>query len=128
MILDSSAIVAMHLREPGHERLFEKIGQAELVAAGIPTLVESAIVLSARSSQNVRPILLDSLRRMKVQFVPFTEIHLEAAIDAFHRFGKGRHTAKLNFGDCMAYAVASVAGLPLLYTGRDFAETDIPAA
>ena len=53
---------------------------------------------------------------------------LDAAIGAFLRFGKDRHRAALNFGDCMAYAVAAVAGLPLLYTGSDFAQTDIPAA
>jgi len=128
MILDSSAIVAMHLKEPGYEGLLEKVSRAELVAAGVPTLLESEIVLSVRTAADSRRVLFDSLRRMKVQFVPFTEAHLDAAIDAFLRFGKGRHPARLNFGDCMAYAVAAVAGLPLLYTGDDFSKTDIPAA
>ncbi len=77
MVLDSSAIVAIHLREPGHERLIDRI---------------------------------------------------DAAITAFIRFGRGRHPAALNFGDCMSYAVASVAGMPLLFTGEDFRRTDIAPA
>jgi ribonuclease VapC len=128
MILDSSAILAMHLREPGYERLFQEVGRAEIVAVGTPTLFETAMVLSSRTSQDARLRLLDSMRNMNVQFVPFTEAHVAAAIDAFLRFGKGRHPAALNFGDCMAYVVAAVSGLPLLYTGSDFAQTDIPAA
>ncbi len=128
MILDSSAIVAIHLREPGYEELIEKIGDAEFVGVGMPTLLESVMVLISRSSPSIKPVLFDSLRRMRVQFVPFTEVHLDVAADAFFRFGKGRHPAKLNFGDCLAYAVASVSRLPLLYTGSDFSQTDIPAA
>lgn len=128
MVLDSSAIVAILLGEPGFEELIEKIERALLVTAGVPTLVESAMVLSSRTLRDGRPMLNGLLRRMDVQVVPLAEEHLDAAIDAFLRFGKGRHQAGLNFGDCLAYAVASVSGLPLLYTGRDFSETDIPAA
>jgi ribonuclease VapC len=58
--------------------------------------------------------------------VAFNEEHLDVATTAFLRFGRGRHPAALNFGDCKAYAVASVASLPLLFTGEDFARTDIP--
>jgi ribonuclease VapC len=91
-------------------------------------MFETTMVLSRRRGQGARSWLRGFLRSVEAEAVPFTEEHLDAAIDAFLRFGRGRHPAKLNFGDCMAYAVAAVAGLPLLYTGNDFAQTDIPAA
>ncbi len=128
MVLDSSAIVAIHLREPGFEQLVAKIHQAEVVAVGVPTVLESAMVLTTRLSQDARGLVLGSLQRISAEIVPFTEAHLDFAIEAFVRFGRGRHPAGLNFGDCMAYAVAALAGLPLLYTGEDFARTDIAAA
>ena len=128
MVLDSSAIVAMHLKEEGYERLFERIAQAELVLVGAPTVFESAMVLASRTGTDARSLLAAFFRRKDVAILPFTEEHFHAATEAFLRFGKGRHPAALNFGDCMAYAVAAVAGMPLLYTGNDFAQTDVPAA
>ena len=128
MVLDSSAIVALHLREPDHERLIDKIDSADVVAVGVPTLLETAMVLTARIGQDARPLLFAFLRRLQAEVVPFTEEHLDAAVTAFIRFGRGRHPAALNFGDCMSYAVASVAGMPLLFTGNDFSRTDIAPA
>ena len=128
MVLDSSAIVAIHLREPGHERLVERIEAAEVVVVGIPTLLETAMVLTARLGQDARPMIFAFLRRLEVEVVPFNEEHLDAAITALVRFGRGRHPAALNFGDCMSYAVASIAGLPLLFTGGDLEQTDIARA
>ncbi|MBI3666895.1 MAG: type II toxin-antitoxin system VapC family toxin [Acidobacteria bacterium] len=128
MVLDTSAIVAIHVKKAVFGRLIEKIGQAGVVAVGVPTLLESAMVLTSRLSQDARVLLLGSLKRMNAEIVPFTEAHFNVAVEAFLRFGRGRHPAGLNFGDCMAYAVAAVAGLPLLYTGKDFARTDISSA
>jgi ribonuclease VapC len=128
MVLDSSAIVAIHLREPGHERLIDRIDAAEAVVVGVPTLLETAMVLTARLGQDARPMLFAFLRRIEAEVVPFHEEHLDAAATAFLRFGRGRHPAALNFGDCMSYAVASVAGMPLLFTGEDFSRTDIVRA
>ena len=128
MVLDSSAIVAIHLREPGHERLIDKIDAAEVVVVGVPTLLEAAMVLTARLGQDARPMMFAFLRRVEAEVIPFNEEHLDAAATAFIRFGRGRHPAALNFGDCMSYAVASVAGMPLLSTGEDFKRTDIPQA
>ncbi len=128
MVLDSSAIVAIHLREPGHERLIERIDAAEVVVVGVPTLLESAMVLTVRLGRDARPMVFALLRRLEAEVVPFNEEHLDAAATAFIRFGRGRHPAALNFGDCMSYAVASVAGLPLLFTGEDFRHTDIAQA
>ena len=129
MVLDSSAIVAIHLREPGHERLIDKIDAAEVVVVvGVPTLLEAAMVLTERLGQDARPMMFAFLRRVEAEVIPFNEEHLDAAATAFIRFGRGRHPAALNFGDCMSYAVASVAGMPLLSTGEDFRSTDIPQA
>ncbi len=128
MVLDSSAIVAIHLREPGHERLIDRIDAAEVVVVGVPTLLETTMVLTARMGQDARPMIFAFLRRLDAEVVPFNQEHLDAAATAFIRFGRGRHPAALNFGDCMSYAVASVAGMPLLFTGEDFSRTDVVRA
>ena len=128
MVLDSSAIVAIHLKESGFERLIEAIDRAEVVVVGVPTLLETTMVLTARLGQDARPLIFAFLRRLEAEVTAFHEEHLDAAITAFLRFGRGRHPAALNFGDCMAYAVASVAGMPLLFTGDDFSRTDIARA
>ncbi len=128
MVLDSSAIVAIHFKEPGHERLIEAIDRSEVVVVGVPTLLETAMVLTTRLGQDARPVLFAFVRRLGAEVVAFNEEHLDAATTAFLRFGRGRHRAALNFGDCMAYAVASVAGMPLLFTGQDFTQTDIARA
>lgn len=128
MVLDSSAIVAIQLKEPGHERLIEVIEHAEVVAVGVPTLFETVLVLTSRLGQDARPVVFAFLRRVDAEVIAFREVHLDAATTAFLRFGRGRHPAGLNFGDCLAYAVAAVAGQPLLCTGDDFARTDIQRA
>ena len=125
MVLDSSAIVALHLKEPGYERLIKAIDNADVIVVGAPTMLEAAMVLSARLGQDARPMLLAFLRRLHAEVMAFNEEHLDVAIAAFLRFGRGRHPAALNFGDCMAYAVASVANMPLLFVGEDFSRTDI---
>ncbi|MEO7652445.1 MAG: type II toxin-antitoxin system VapC family toxin [Bryobacteraceae bacterium] len=128
MILDTSAIVAILLREPGFEGLLGKIEQAPVVAVGTPTLTECSMVLSSRLRVDARLVIRSVLMRINARVIPFTEEHFDAAADAFLRFGRGRHPAALNFGDCLSYAMASVSGLPLLYTGNGFSRTDIPAA
>ena len=125
MVLDSSAIIAILLREPGYEQLIDKINHAPLTAIGVPTVLETGMVLTARRSRDARSILYSFLRNAQTEIVPFNEEHLDAALTAFVRFGRGRHRASLNFGDCMSYAIASVAEMPLLFTGDDFARTDI---
>ncbi|MCJ7627420.1 MAG: type II toxin-antitoxin system VapC family toxin, partial [Longimicrobiales bacterium] len=68
------------------------------------------------------------LDELDVQELPFGELHWREAADAYRRFGKGRHSAALNFGDCMTYAVAQLAGERLLFVGGDFAQTDVEVA
>ncbi len=125
MVLDSSAVVAIHLKEPGYERLMDAIDRAEILLIGAPTLLETAMVLTTRLGQDARPVLYAFLRHLDVEVVAFHQEHVDAAVAAFLRFGRGRHPAGLNFGDCISYAVASVAGMPLLFTGEEFAKTDI---
>ena len=125
MVLDSSAIVAIVLREPGSEQLASALDRAPTVGIGVPTLLEAGLVLSSRVPQDARLVLAEFLRRSEVAVIPFTEEHYQVAVDAFYRYGKGRHPAALNFGDCLAYAVARVSGMPLLFRGDDFSKTDI---
>ncbi len=127
MVLDTSAIVALVLKEPGHERLAVLIDQAQEVLVGAPSVVEAAMVLSSRLRQDARPVIQVLLRQARATVVPFDDDHAWAATGAFLRFGRGRHAAALSFGDCMSYAVASIAGQPLLFVGDDFTRSDIPA-
>lgn len=125
MILDSSAIVAILREEDGWEEFVRRAAGAPALAIGSPTLLETAVVLFYRLRADPRPLLNSFLREMNVHIIPFTAEHYEVAVDAFQRFGKGRHPAALNFGDCLTYAVARLSGLPLLYAGDDFAKTDL---
>lgn len=129
IVLDSSAIVAIFKGEPGFEALERPIDRADAILIGAPTLLETAIVLTGQTRRDQRAVLEAYLHRIDAQVVEFTEKHYFAAADAFVRFGRGFHAkANLNFGDCMAYAVAAVAGDQLLYVDEDFAHTDIAAA
>jgi ribonuclease VapC len=125
MILDSSAIVGLFLKEPGHEALQAKIGTATFIGIGAPTLVETALVLSARLDRDMRGSLARFIEETGTIVIPFTEGHYGTAVSAWLKYGKGRHPAALNFGDCLAYATAKAAGMPLLYTGNDFPQTDL---
>jgi len=128
MVVDSSALVSIVIEESGHERLLQKALGANVTVVGAPLAYEAAMVLSRRLNKDARPMLNGLLRNISAEIVPFTEEHYEAAVSAFLRYGKGRHPAGLNFGDCMSYALAVVSGLPLLYVGNDFSKTDIQAA
>jgi ribonuclease VapC len=128
MILDASAVVAIVLREEGHQVIEQKAQLANALFIGAPTALESAIVLSGRIRGDSRPLLAALLRRLNAEIIEFNEHHYDVAFAAFLRFGKGRHPAALNFGDCISYALASVSGLPLLFRGNDFAPTDIQCA
>jgi ribonuclease VapC len=128
LILDSSAVVSMIIEEPGHERLLDVTADAAEVAIWAPTLVEVEMVMIGRSGLPGRSLVAQFLERNDVEVIAFDEAQRRAAADAFIRYGKGRHQAALNYGDCMTYATASVADHPLLFTGDDFAKTDLAAA
>ena len=128
MILDSSAVIAIVLREPGYEALVAKIGAARVAGIGAPTLAETGLVLMAKLGKESRGVLSRFLQEAGLTVVPFGEQHWRVAVQAYARFGKGRHAAGLNFGDCLAYATARMAGQPLLCVGDDFARTDLALA
>lgn len=128
MILDTSAIIAILLEEPDVGALLAKLGRASSRSVSSPILVESVLVLTGRLEGDAEAALSDFLQEFAVTTIPFGERHWHEAASAFRRFGKGRHPAALNFGDCMAYATARVAGQPLLCIGNDFPQTDIELA
>ncbi|UCC24250.1 MAG: type II toxin-antitoxin system VapC family toxin [Gemmatimonadales bacterium] len=128
MIVDSSALLSVIFREDGHESLLERLLADPAPAIGTPTLVETGIVLTARLGPAARGLLERLIDELDLQEVPFGELHWREAVSAYRRFGKGRHPADLNFGNCMTYAVASLAAEPLLYRGEDFRKTDLEAA
>ena len=128
MIVDSSAIVAIVLREPGWEDLVGRLQAERAAGIGAPTLAETGLVLSARLGKNAGPLLSRVVGELRLTIIPFSHDHWRTAVDAYARFGKGRHPAGLNFGDCLTYAIARLAGRPLLYVGTHFSKTDLPVA
>ena len=128
MIVDSSAIVAIVFKEPGYEELLSRMEGATTAAAGAPTLAETGIVLSARLGELADGLLERLIDELEIQEIPFGELHWRESVEAYRRFGKGRHPASLNFGDCMTYAVATLTGEPLLFVGSDFSKTDVGVA
>jgi len=129
VIVDPSALVAVVVRETGYEVITEKLAAPTTVAGmGAPSIVELGIVLSSRLATDARSLVVQLLSQFDIAEIAFGADHWREAVDAFWRFGRGRHPARLNFGDCLTYAVASLANEPLLFVGTDFAATDIVAA
>jgi ribonuclease VapC len=125
MIVDSSAVVAVALRQQGFEPVLEALLESPGAGIGAPTLLEATIVLSARLDRDARGLVARLVQELGLVVVPFGEEHADEAAEAFLRFGKGRHPAALNFGDCLTYAVASLSDEPLLCLGDDFTRTDL---
>lgn len=125
MIIDSSAILAIIGKEPGYDRVLHALATAQRTRIGAPTRLETSIVMTARFGARGKTALSRFLQENAITTVAFGEEHAAAALDAYSRFGKGRHPAALNFGDCCTYAVASLAGEPLLCIGDDFIKTDL---
>ena len=128
MIVDTSALVAITFAEPGHRELIAKLAGAPSAGIGTPTLAETGVVLAARLGQDSRGLVIRLLDEFSIEEIPFGDRHWREAVDAYIRFGKGGHKARLNFGDCLTYAVARLANEPLLFAGDDFPETDLEAA
>lgn len=128
MILDTSAILAVFFHEPERDEFLRKIGTAATVGVGAPTLAETAIVLASRLGEAGPRQLTRIVERTGLVVISFDAPHWQLAADAWLRFGKGRHEAALNFGDCLAYATARLAGRPLLCKGDDFSKTDLALA
>jgi ribonuclease VapC len=128
MVIDSSALIAVLRREPEEQEFRNAIKVASSRLLSASTRVETGIValgLAGEVGLEQVDALLETLR---VETVPLSADHARLAIDAFRHFGKGRHPAGLNFGDCFSYALAKATGEPLLFKGDDFAQTDIKRA
>ena len=128
MTLDSSALIAILVSEAGSLDLVDRILEADVVRVGTPTLVETSIVLSSRRGKPSMKEVQRLVDELGVSVVAFGEGEWHAAAAAYDRFGRGKHPAGLNFGDCLAYAAAATAGDELLFVGNDFGKTDIRRA
>ena len=129
IVVDTSAIVAIALGEPEREAFVKAIQQADKALVSTVSVIEARMVVHGRRGQRA-VVLLDDLLRLPVfEWVAPAALEADAAYAAFIAFGKGSgHPAALNFGDLFGYALAKVRGLPLLYKGTDFAQTDILSA
>jgi ribonuclease VapC len=128
MVLDTSAIVAILLDEPERRRFDRLIEDDPKRLVSAASRVEATLVIEGRKGGSGRERLERFFQLARAEIVAVTPEQVELACDAFRRFGKGRHPAGLNFGDVFAYALAKVAGEPLLFKGDDFARTDIASA
>ena len=128
MIVDSSALLAVLFREPDAERYEAALGVAPVCRMSLANVFEASIVWESRGGAAAGHEFDLFMEQVGIEMVPVTAAHVAEARQAWRRFGEGNHPAALNFGDCFAYALAAVAGEPLLFKGEDFALTDIEAA
>lgn len=125
MVLDSSAILAILLNEPEIEVFSSAIERDPVCLLSAASFVESAIVVESRYGESGGRELDTLIETAGIDIVPVDARQAEMARHAFRTFGKGRHAACLNFGDCFSYALSRVSGEPLLFKGNDFTKTDI---
>lgn len=125
MIIDTSAVVAALFAESDHDRVVKALLDGGPAAAGSPTVFEAELVICGQRGAMGRETVRGFLDEFDIDEIPFDPEHRREASSAFLRFGKGRHPAGLNFGDCMTYAIAKLAEQPLLCVGEDFAKTDL---
>lgn len=127
MVLDSSAIAAILFDEPEAARFEREIADDPVRLLSAATLVEATIILESRLGEAGGREFDLWLRRTGIEIVPVDEEQADMARRAWRRFGKGRHPAGLNHGDCFPYALAVTRDEPLLFKGQDFARTDVKA-
>ena len=129
IVVDTSAIAAIAFAEPEREAFVQVLERAERCLISTVSVVEARMVVHGRRGQRAVVLVDDLLRLPLFEIVPPGPAEMDAAYAAFVAFGKGSgHAAALDFGDVFSYALAKVRGLPLLYKGSDFAETDIASA
>jgi ribonuclease VapC len=128
MILDTSALAAILFGEPEAVRYIQLIHDADHCLISVVTFVELSMVIEGQIGPDAGRQCDVFFRRAGIIIEPFTVEHGHLARQAFLDFGKGRHPAGLNFGDCFAYALAKATGEALLFKGQDFSKTDIKAA
>jgi ribonuclease VapC len=127
MVVDSSALLAILQAEPDGPRVAHAIAASRNRRVSAVSYVETSIVVLARYGEAGADKLGRLLHEAEIEIAPVTPDQARVAADAYRRFGKGRHPAALNLGDCFAYAAAMAYGEPLLFCGDDFARTDVTA-
>jgi len=125
MVIDTSAVIACLLDEPERALLVSAIEADPVRLISVVGVVEASLVMLGRKRAGGLSDLEAFLADGEIERVPVDLRQAEAAVDAFRRFGRGRHRARLNIGGCFAYALAKTTGEPLLFKGEDFARTDI---
>ena len=125
MVIDTSALMAIFLGEPERKPFLEQILQAETRLLSAANALETGIVLEARRGEAAGREFDLFVVRAKLEIVPVDAEQADIARSAWRKYGKGRHAAGLNFGDCFAYALAKSSGEKLLAKGEDFRETDV---
>lgn len=129
MVIDTSALIAIELREPERRQFGRAILLADRRLASAASAIEFVAVYAGRGRSDDPIAVFDRLRRdLGLEVVPVDDLQWRAAAEALIRYGKGRHPARLNLGDSFAYALAKVTGEPLLFKGDDFARTDVVVA
>lgn len=128
MVIDTSAIVAIFFSEPDAPSYRERIADDPVRLISAATFLEAAMVIEARFGGAGGAELDLWLHKAEVEVVAVTTEHADRARRAWRRYGKGRHPASLNYGDCFSYALAVLSGEPLLFKGDDFSRTDIRVA
>ena len=125
MVIDTSALIAVLLGEPGAPSIAQAIEAASPRLLSAASLLEASIVIESRKGEAGGRELVLLLYLGEIEVVPVDQDQAEVARAAWRGFGKGRHPAALNYGDCLAYALASTRRLPLLFSGNEFSRTDI---
>ncbi len=131
MIVDPSVVIAILLKEADADELSLRLRRADVLRMSTASFLEAGIVLDQRAKlqhDDLVDKLSELLRNVRIELVPFTESHAQIARLAYRRYGRGRHAAQLNFGDCISYALAKSLDEPLLFKGTDFNRTDIRVA
>lgn len=128
MIIDTSAMIAILYREPEAEAFAQLIHDADACRISVANYVEMAVVIESQLGAEGMRQAEAFFRRAGIVIEPVTVEHGELARQAFVDFGRGRHKAGLNYGDCFSYALAKATGEPLLFKGDDFGQTDIMVA
>ena len=128
MIIDTSALIAILYEEPEAPLYERAIRRAPRPKMSVANYLEATMVVEGRPGLDKGDELERYVRRERIQLIPVTIGQVRVAQEAWRVFGKGRHRAALNYGDCFAYALARVSAEPLLFKGDDFAQTDIRPA
>ena len=128
IVVDSSAVIAILLEEPDHASIIRILARQTNAVMAAPNVLEVLMVLTGRDIEKAAEALDCLLSDHRITVTAWSDDLVPGAHAAFIRYGKGRHPAGLNFGDCMAYALAKRLDAPLLFKGNDFSQTDVRVA